>query len=441
MVCASTTIDVGGNTTCTATHTFTQAELDAGGSPTADSGFLTNNVTASSNEAVDATDELDIPIIQLPDHELVKTFIPNPVGAGETGTFTLVYTNTGNVTLSDININDTVKPILKVESIDPGTADCSASIEQNVACSVASLAPGVSVTIEVTFVAAPLADDLVPDTGQTSGSNYVFYFENGYVLYGSTGDGTATLVDPDGNEVPDGEWSVEGRNQDIFLNTPVGGGPDGGFQLHLSCSEVFLDGWGDSGPIEGEDDGWRILAYEVLRFNVNGLFKDCGQIFAPFEVPNEAEAFATPAGGDLAPNPITDSDTLTIINIAPIEASRERVRKGDVEIQYFNTSYEPVEIDIIRIEWDDPTVLLESAIFQFQNYGDLGISGCRNGIEPEPGMCLLQASIGSPTDPVIIPARSKDWLKLSFDNEGAPGGLTVIIVTDNGATLIHKFGL
>jgi len=40
---------------CTATHTFSQAELDANGSPTADSGVLYNEVTAISDEAPDAT--------------------------------------------------------------------------------------------------------------------------------------------------------------------------------------------------------------------------------------------------------------------------------------------------------------------------------------------------------------------------------------------------
>ena len=43
--------------TCTATHTFTQAELDANGSPVADSGELANTVTVSSDQAPDVTDE------------------------------------------------------------------------------------------------------------------------------------------------------------------------------------------------------------------------------------------------------------------------------------------------------------------------------------------------------------------------------------------------
>ena len=33
---------------------------------------------------------------------------------GETGSFTLVYTNTGNVTLTDVNITDDVDPALDV---------------------------------------------------------------------------------------------------------------------------------------------------------------------------------------------------------------------------------------------------------------------------------------------------------------------------------------
>ena len=71
--CLDTTLAPSTSTTCTATHTFTQTELDANGSPTADSGVLFNNVTASSNEAPDATDDLSIPIVQTATMTVVKS--------------------------------------------------------------------------------------------------------------------------------------------------------------------------------------------------------------------------------------------------------------------------------------------------------------------------------------------------------------------------------
>ena len=421
-----------GTCVLTTSYTVTQADLDNNGiNPTAN-GFIDNTGEADSVQTDPVDDSKEVPVIQLPAHTLTKTFDPDPVGVGENGAFTLVYTNTGNVTLSDIDITDTVQSLLVVESVDGGGATCSDADNnaQTIFCEVDSLAPGESVTITVNFLAVPLAEGLVPDTGQTSGANYVFYFANGYVLYGSTQAGTATLLDDGGNLVDVTTWSVVGRNQDIFFDAPYDGGSDGGFELHLSCSEVFIDGWGNTGPIEGEDgDDWNILAYEVLRFNNNGLFKDCGQTFAPFEVPNEASAMATPAGGNLTPNPITAFDSLTVINIAPIEVTRERFRRKDVEIQYFNTSQDDLEIDIIRLEWDDPSVLLEFA--SYQDGVDLGISGC----DPTPDGCLLQASIDT-----ILPDRSKDWLKMSFTPGVEPDGLTITIVTDGGATFTHEYG-
>ena len=100
MSCPQTTLAPGASITCTATHTFTQAELDANGSPVTDSGMLTNTVTATSNEAPPATDDLVIPIVQSPALTLVKSATPLSYNqVGQVITYSYKVTNTGNVTL------------------------------------------------------------------------------------------------------------------------------------------------------------------------------------------------------------------------------------------------------------------------------------------------------------------------------------------------------
>jgi hypothetical protein len=54
------TLAPGDDLACSAAHTVTEQELEDGGSPVAGSGFLANEVIASSNEAADAVDNLNI---------------------------------------------------------------------------------------------------------------------------------------------------------------------------------------------------------------------------------------------------------------------------------------------------------------------------------------------------------------------------------------------
>ena len=67
----TTTLAPGEDTTCSASHTVTQAELDDNGSPTAGSGELTNIAIATGTPAggtlTEPTDTLDIPIVQDPE--------------------------------------------------------------------------------------------------------------------------------------------------------------------------------------------------------------------------------------------------------------------------------------------------------------------------------------------------------------------------------------
>ena len=106
MNCPGNSLAVGANMTCTATHTFTQAELEANGSPTADSGVLFNTVTASSTEAPDATDTLSIPITQTPTLTVVKSSTTTTLGAPATVDYSYLVTNTGNVSLTGISLSD-----------------------------------------------------------------------------------------------------------------------------------------------------------------------------------------------------------------------------------------------------------------------------------------------------------------------------------------------
>ena len=110
-VCVETTLAPAESTTCSASHTVTQAELDANGSPTPDSGVLTNVAIATGTPAggtlTDPTDSLDIPIVQAPELTLVKSSTTTSiVVAGQVVPYSYLLTNTGNVTISALSVSD-----------------------------------------------------------------------------------------------------------------------------------------------------------------------------------------------------------------------------------------------------------------------------------------------------------------------------------------------
>ena len=88
--------------TCTATYNVTQADLDA--------GEVTNVATVTSSQVVPSPDDtatLTIDATQTPGLFVAKT--PDPatvVAVGEDVTYTYVVTNTGNVTLTDVAVDD-----------------------------------------------------------------------------------------------------------------------------------------------------------------------------------------------------------------------------------------------------------------------------------------------------------------------------------------------
>ncbi len=81
----------------TATHTVTQAEIDAGSS-------IVNTATADSDQTGPDTDDASIPVTLLPNIALVKTSTYNAVT--EVITYAYTVTNTGNVSLYDVGVSE-----------------------------------------------------------------------------------------------------------------------------------------------------------------------------------------------------------------------------------------------------------------------------------------------------------------------------------------------
>ena len=115
---------------------------------------VANTGTATSDETttpVTASDTLDVNAVVAFDSE--KVFAASTVAAGSTGnTFTIAVTNSGPSDSSGITIDDTVDPRLQVTdvAIDP-IGDCSASADQTIDCTIATMVVGESTVVTVTY--------------------------------------------------------------------------------------------------------------------------------------------------------------------------------------------------------------------------------------------------------------------------------------------------
>ncbi len=135
-VCPVTTLAPDASTTCTGTHTITQAEVDA--------GEVLNTATATGTPPGGGTttsppDEEDVTIERNPSLATNKALTANAdedgsgtVTLGDTLTYTITASNTGTVTLPDVEVRD--------DRITPASIVC------------ASLAPGADCVLTGTYV-------------------------------------------------------------------------------------------------------------------------------------------------------------------------------------------------------------------------------------------------------------------------------------------------
>lgn len=111
ITCPSTSLAPSDSTTCTATYTVTQADMDA--------GQVFNSATATATSPDGQIDSqpatVDIPTISSPGPlHLVKTAsipaVPSgtPVVAGDVVSYTFTVSNQGNVTLNNLQVNDSL---------------------------------------------------------------------------------------------------------------------------------------------------------------------------------------------------------------------------------------------------------------------------------------------------------------------------------------------
>jgi uncharacterized repeat protein (TIGR01451 family) len=123
-------LEVGETWGYTAAHTVTQAELDSNGGG---DGLLQNTATADSNETGPDTDDANVPVAQRASIDIEKYVsidggltwddADNPQGPVATSSadiqFKFVVSNTGNVTLTNATVTDSV---FDLNGADPGTA-------------------------------------------------------------------------------------------------------------------------------------------------------------------------------------------------------------------------------------------------------------------------------------------------------------------------------
>lgn len=124
-------LDPGQSMVCTGSYAVTQADIDLG------SRF--NTATATSDKTTEVSDDADVPLPSRPNFTITKLGTFNDENddgyaqPGETITYSVVVTNTGNVTLTNVTVSDpvigelTCVPPSPVASLPPtGVINCSA---------------------------------------------------------------------------------------------------------------------------------------------------------------------------------------------------------------------------------------------------------------------------------------------------------------------------
>jgi uncharacterized repeat protein (TIGR01451 family) len=84
-----------------------------------DGTVLTNAVIIRSNNGVTATAQATATVQSFPELHLVKRAVPNTIEAGESLTYTITYSNTGDAPATGVVLTDTLPPELHLQNANP----------------------------------------------------------------------------------------------------------------------------------------------------------------------------------------------------------------------------------------------------------------------------------------------------------------------------------
>ena len=245
-------------------------------------------------------------------------------------------------------------------SMTSGSGDCS-DAGQEVDCTV-QIPAGESVTITVDYVTAPFLSGDPSPYGTQAGDDFRFVFVNGSILEGSTDGGPVFL---DGVDITADVTILSSLTRNDLIFDPPGDDP--AFEMHLSCSDPFTGGWGQSaGPVEGVDTNWQIAYFSIARYNSQGFFKNCGNVVNQFDVPNTATATGTDSFGTE-----TVSDDATVTVTAGIKLDRLQTNGKRLTVRLTNFTGDDKEIVDVSVVWPDSNGNLTKVWLTYDRVNDI----------------------------------------------------------------------
>lgn len=306
--CPATTLAAGDSVTCTGTYTITQADVNA--------GSVTNTAVATgtppTGPPVTAISDALISGSEAPSLDLVKTAnasgVSSPAAVGDSVSYTVTVTNTGNVTLLGVTVTDTLLGA-GLALAWPGTPG--------------TLAPGESVVGTGTHAVTQAEID-------------VGHVDNTATAAGSTAGGTDVTAGPQSTvtPLPPGPHLTLQKSASAALSTPAAVGDlitysftitnDGNLTLHAVSFTDRLPGlsvptysWpGPAGELAPGGVATATATYPITQADI-----DAGQVL------NSAIATGTtPAGAETPSDP---ADTVTPIpNVSQLGLTKSADASG-----------------------------------------------------------------------------------------------------------------